>query len=201
MSGTVVNYHRLMGRWQPGAQGRLQQAALELFREQGFEQTSVAGIAERAGVTERTFFRHYADKREVLFGGQDEFQAPFLEAIATGPAAASPLGLVTAALEAGCTTFEQRRTREQARARQSVIDAHPALQERELLKLSALSSAMARTLAGRGVAQLPARLAAALAVDVFVAAFGLWLAEGEHRELVALQRLALEQVRAIVSEA
>ena len=186
-----------MGRWQPGAQERLQQAALELFAEQGFEQTSVAGIAERAGVTERTFFRHYADKREVLFAGQAEFQQPFLDAIVTAPASTSPLDLVTAALEAACTAFEQRRTREQARARQVVIDAHPGLRERELLKLAALSDAMAGALNGRGVAPLPARLAAELAVNVFVAAFGLWLGAGEHRDLVALQRLALEQLRAV----
>src|SRR3954447_7082112 len=102
MSGTDVNYHHRMGRWQPGAQDRLQQAALELFAEQGFEQTSVAGIAERAGVTERTFFRHFADQREVLFAGQDEFQAPFLTAIAAAPASASALELVAAALDAAC---------------------------------------------------------------------------------------------------
>ncbi|NAZ75220.1 TetR family transcriptional regulator [Kineococcus sp. T13] len=188
-----------MGRWQPGARERLQQAALELFGEQGFDATSVAGIAERAGVTERTFFRHYADKREVLFVGEEELRESFVRAVASGPAGAPALELVGAALDAAGTVLEATRDRRHARARQRIVDAHPALQERELLKLTTLVGALAAALTARGVPALRARLAAELTVSVFVTAFGLWIADGEDRGLVQLQREALQEVRAVVS--
>jgi hypothetical protein len=69
MSVAVINWDRDMTRWEPNARGRLEQAALALYGERGFENTTVAEIAARAGLTERTFFRHFADKREVLFAG------------------------------------------------------------------------------------------------------------------------------------
>ncbi|WP_432493517.1 TetR family transcriptional regulator [Kineococcus gypseus] len=187
-----------MGRWQPGAPDRLRRAALDLFGEQGFDATSVAQITERAGVTERTFFRHYADKREVLFTG-DEFQEPFLRAAAAAPAGTPVLDVVAAVLEAACAAFEAGRTRHDARARQRIIDAHAGLRERELLKLTHLADALTAALGERGTAALPARLAADLAVSVFVTAFGAWIAEGEERDLVHLQREALAEVRALVT--
>ena len=201
MSAAVIGYAPGMGRWQPGAQERLQQAALELFGEQGFDATSVAGIAERAGVTERTFFRHYADKREVLFLGEDELREWFLRAVAAGPAGAPALDLISAALDEAGAALEATRTRHHARARQRIIDAHPALQERELLKLTGLMSALAGALTARGVPALRARLAAELAVSVFTTAFGLWIADGQDRDLVHLQREALQEVRAVVTGA
>src|SRR3954453_10198728 len=98
-----------MTRWEPDPRGRLQQAALELFAERGFDQTTVEDIATRAGVTKRTFFRHYADKREVLFGGGDAFQQLFLDGIATAPPSASPLEAVALTLEGVGRAFEGRR--------------------------------------------------------------------------------------------
>src|ERR1700710_557929 len=98
-----------MSRWEPDAKGRLAQAAIELYVEHGFEQTTVADIAERAGLTERTFFRHFTDKREVLFAGQDDFQEMFIAAIAGAPSAASPLQAAEAGLYAAADTFEPRR--------------------------------------------------------------------------------------------
>ena len=89
-----------MGRWEPNARGRLEQAAMELFIERGFEQTTVAEIAERAGLTERTFFRHFADKREVLFWGQGALQDLLVSAVAGAPDSAAPIDAVAAALEA-----------------------------------------------------------------------------------------------------
>src|ERR1700727_3354826 len=89
-----------MSRWEPDARGRLEQAAAELFAERGFDETTVADIAARAGLTERTFFRHFADKREVLFSGQDVFQEQFVTAVAGAPATATPLEAVAAGLAA-----------------------------------------------------------------------------------------------------
>ena len=74
-----------MGRWEPNARGRLEQAAMELYLERGFDQTTVAEIAERAGLTERTFFRHFADKREVLFAGAGALQELLVSAVAGAP--------------------------------------------------------------------------------------------------------------------
>src|SRR5471032_2858718 len=98
MSVAVINYHHGMSRWQPDAQGRLAQAALELYVERGFEQTTVAEIANRAGLTERTFFRYFADKREVLFGGSGALQELLVNAVADAPDAATPIHTVAAAI-------------------------------------------------------------------------------------------------------
>ena len=141
-----------MSRWEPNARGRLEQAALELFGERGFEQTTVAEIAERAGLTKRTFFRHFADKREVLFGGGDELQELFVSGLADAPAVrgADRRGRRRASRPpAPC--FEERR--ELARRRQAVIAANAELQERELVKLASLAAALAAALRERGVAR------------------------------------------------
>src|SRR5271165_631029 len=130
-----------MTRWEPNARGRLAQAALELYGECGFEQTTVAAIAERAGLTERTFFRHFADKREVLFGGAAELQSRLVEGVAAAPADAAPIEVVAAALRTIGPMFEQRRSF--ARQRQELIAANPDLQERELIKLATLAAAVA----------------------------------------------------------
>src|SRR6266536_4717695 len=103
------HYHRSMVRWEPDARGRLEQAALALYRERGFEQVTVAEIARRAGLTERTFFRHYADKREVLFGGSGRLRELLVRAVAEAPAATAPLEVVVGALEAAGPMFEERR--------------------------------------------------------------------------------------------
>ncbi|GLZ47809.1 TetR family transcriptional regulator [Actinomycetospora sp. NBRC 106375] len=185
-----------MVRWQPGARERLQAAALERFAAQGFEGTTVAEIAATAGLTERTFFRYFADKREVLFAGQDEFERLFVDGIARAPDA-DPMGLVAAALE-GATTFFAEERRPWSRARQVVIDADPGLQERELLKLSGLAAAMTRGLRHRGVDPIPAALAAESGVAVFRVAFGTWIAEGEERSLIDIQRAVLAELRTVV---
>src|ERR1700723_3050505 len=100
MSATVISYHRGMGRWEPNARGRLEQAALAPYGERGVEQAPVAEIAQRAGLTERTFFRHFADKREVLFWGAGALQELLVTALADAPRSAAPLDAVTTALEA-----------------------------------------------------------------------------------------------------
>lgn len=180
-----------MARWAPGASDRLQRAALDLFAERGFDAATVAGIAERAGVTERTFFRHFADKREVLFAGQERLVAVFVDAIAAAPADASLTDLLLAALDAGGGALQDVRGRDFARVRNEIIAANEQLLERELLKLAKLSRAVAAALVARGVADVPARLAGDLVVSVFSTAFADWIAPGETRDLVELQREGL----------
>src|SRR6516162_2681459 len=109
MSVAVITYDRGMGRWEPNARGRLERAALELYAERGFEQTTVAEIAERAGLTERTFFRYFTDKREVLFWGQGALQEIYVSTIADAPDSAAPIEAVAAALEAAAPVFHGRR--------------------------------------------------------------------------------------------
>src|SRR5689334_47389 len=128
-----------MARWAPGASDRLQQAAMELFAEDGFEATTVAGIAGRAGVTERTFFRHFADKREVLFAGEERLEAVFVGAIADAPADTTVDGLLVAALDAAGRTMQGAPGRDFGRVRNEIISANEQLLERELLKLAKLS--------------------------------------------------------------
>jgi AcrR family transcriptional regulator len=164
---------------------------MELFAEHGFEATTVAGIAERAGVTERTFFRYFADKREVLFAGEGSLEATFVDAIACAPEGASMTGLLTAALDAGGGALQDVRGRDLARLRNAVITANEQLQERELLKLAKLSRAVTAALVARGAADVPARLAGDLVVSVFGTAFARWVAPGETRDLVELQREGL----------
>ncbi|WP_199435306.1 TetR/AcrR family transcriptional regulator [Qaidamihabitans albus] len=183
-----------MARWAPGASDRLQRAAMELFAEGGFEATTVAGIAERAGVTERTFFRHFADKREVLFAGEGQLEAVLVDAIAGAPADASLADLVVAALAAVGGALQDVRGRDFARVRNEIITANEQLQERELLKLAKLSHAVTAALLDRGVADVPARLAGDLVVSVFSTAFARWIAPDQTRDLVELQREGLAAI-------
>jgi AcrR family transcriptional regulator len=184
-----------MGRWQPDALGRLQQAALELYGERGFESTAVADIAERAGLTERTFFRYFSDKREVLFAGAEVLVEVFESAVANAPAALGPMDAVAAALDA-CAGFFEGRT-DHARRRQAVIDANPSLQERELIKMSSLAAAVAEGLRRRGVGDPAAMLSAEAGVAVFKVAFGLWIDESNDRDFAVLMRSTLDELKAV----
>ncbi|MDQ2846689.1 MAG: TetR family transcriptional regulator, partial [Actinomycetota bacterium] len=124
-----------MGRWEPDAQDRLRQAAMELYVEHGFEQTTVAQIAERAGLTARTFFRYFTDKREVLFAGSGSLQDHLVSVLAAAPDSASPMEAVRTALIAAAGVLPHR---EYAQQRQSVIVANAELLERELIKMASL---------------------------------------------------------------
>ena len=187
-----------MARWQPGTRERLQQVSLELFGERGFDAVTVAEIAQRAQVTERTFYRYFADKREVLFDGQDTLVHAFVAGVGEAPAGLSPLELAAAALDRAADFFADER-RSWSRARQSVIENDPALQERELLKLAALSAALSCALQERGVSDQRAGLAADLAVSVFRISFVRWIAAGEQQSMRELQRDVLETLQALTS--
>jgi AcrR family transcriptional regulator len=188
-----------MGRWEPNARGRLEQAALDLYRERGFDQTTVAEIAERAGLTERTFFRYFADKREVLFWGQGALQDIYVTTIASAPGSAAPIDAVAAALEAAAPVFKGRH--ELARQRQAVIAANPSLQERELLKRAALAAAMADALRERGVPEPAASLAAEAGVIAFKTAYARWVSAPEEQDLALLIRESLDQLKAMTAGA
>ena len=148
-------------------------AALELFDERGFERTTAGDIAERAGVTERTFFRHFADKREALFDGEKVLEQAFQEAVAATPTEAAPIDAALAGARAVAEFLHDRR--ESAKQRAAIIAQNPSLQERELLKLAALTRAAAGSLRERGAAADVAALAAHCAVTTFQVAFARWL--------------------------
>lgn len=162
-----------MGRWEPDAKGRMVAAALDLFAERGFEATTAADIADRAGVTERTFFRHFADKREVLFDGSATLEHTTYDAILAAPQDLSPLDAAVAGMHAGGVLLEQIRDRAVRRSR--IVDANPSLRERELLKLAAMTDATAQALRIRGVDEPAATLAAHSAVTIFHVAFARWV--------------------------
>src|SRR3984885_10438488 len=123
MAPSDISYSYRMGRWQPDARARLQAAALALYGDLGYEQTTVAEIAERAGLTKRTFFRYFADKREVLFWGSELLEQRMVAAIEAAPAAATALGLIGAALDTAGVAFEENR--EFAGPRHRIIASSP----------------------------------------------------------------------------
>jgi AcrR family transcriptional regulator len=186
-----------MVRWQPDSRGRLEKAALELYGERGFENTTVAEIAERAGLTERTFFRYFADKREVLFGGAGMLQELLVKAVAGAPDSAAPIEVVATALEAAGGVLQERR--EYARQRQSVIAANTELQERELIKLATLGAALADALRRRGVGDAAASLTAEAGIAVFRIAFERWVGDTGERQLPDLMRDLLDELKAVTA--
>ena len=182
-----------MVRWKPGARERLQAAALELFATRGFEQTTAEQIAQSVGLTERTFFRHFSDKREVLFYGQDQFLQVFLDGVDAAPPDASPLEVIASALHAAASFFTDER-RPYSRTRQSVIDQNPALQEREQHKLAGLATTVAQALRARGIGEPAATLAAQSGITVFGIAFAQWISEGESRSLADIASDVLREL-------
>jgi AcrR family transcriptional regulator len=191
----VIKYAGCMARWQPDARGRLVQAALTLYDERGFDSTTVAEIAERAGLTKRTFFRYFTDKREVLFWGSEALEELFVTEVGAAPDSAAPLDAVAAALDAAAVMFEPRR--EFAARRQQIIAANPELQERELIKLASLAGAVAEALRRRGVGDPAAILTAEAGITVFRVAFERWVDPANRQNLKRLIRASLKELRAI----
>ena len=185
-----------MVRWEPDSRGRLMEAALALYGERGFDNTTVAEIAERAGLTERTFFRHFADKREVLFGGGEEFEDALVGTVARAPQSMAPIDAVAGGLEAAAAMLEERR--EFARRRQSIIAASAELRERELIKLASVSSALADTLRARGLPDATATLTGEIAMAVFRTAYERWLDEANRQAFPKLIRESLGQLKDVV---
>jgi AcrR family transcriptional regulator len=189
-----------MVRWEPGTRERLQAAALELFASRGYEQVTAAEIAQAVGLTERTFFRNFSDKREVLFHGQELFLQAFVDGIDQAPADASPLELITAALHGAASFFPDER-RPYSRLRQTVIDLNPALQERELHKLGVVAATLAAAMRTRGIAEPGASLAAQSAASVFGISFTQWIREGETRSMPDIAADVLGELRVLIGAA
>jgi AcrR family transcriptional regulator len=184
-----------MPRWKPGAVERLQAAALELFDEQGFERTTVAEIVQRAGLTQRTFFNHFSDKREVLFGLSSQLRQELIAEIAAGDETLPPLDVVMRALEGVADKMLEHR-RAVVRHRHAVITANPELLERELGKNAALTEAITAALRERGGDPEAAYLAASVAMLAQQVAFRAWTRPGETRALRDLLPEALRSLRA-----
>ena len=185
-----------MARWAPGAAGRLQEAALDLYVAQGYEQTTVAEIAERAGVTARTYFRHYADKREVLFAGSSVVEDGMVAAVLEAPADLQPLEALGEALAWAGDLFG--RDHDHSSRRQRVITENPELLERELAKMARLAAALSGALVRRGVPSEQARLVAELGIAVFRVGFDRWAAGDGRGSLADSLRDALEELRGLV---
>jgi AcrR family transcriptional regulator len=196
MSFDVITRIVRMGRWEPDAAGRLRAAAMDLYTEEGFERTTVAEIAERAGVTARTFFRHFTDKREVLFAGSDELQQRMVQALAAAPSSAPPMDAVAAGLMASTEVFADR---EYSRRRQAVIAATPELRERELIKMASLATAFTAALQQRGVAPAVASLAAETGVGVFRVAFDRWVTDPDDPKLAEVMRTTLADLAGLTT--
>lgn len=186
-----------MGRWEPDAAGRLRAAALDLFLEQGYAATTVAEIAERAGVTSRTFFRHFADKREVLFSGADPLGDAVVAAVAAGASGAAPFDLVRAANGAMADVIGHDRG--WSCRRYEVLTANPELMERELAKLATLATTLRGALAARGTDDAQARLVAETGIAVFRAGYEAWIEGPDDGVLTEVLDAALDRLLGLAS--
>jgi AcrR family transcriptional regulator len=186
-----------MSRWEPDAEGRLTKAAIALFDEQGYDETTVAQIAEAAGLTKRTFFRYFSDKREVLFNGSPELQHRWVGGIEAAPPDVGPMAAVSAGLDEVAEMFADRHAF--ARMRSRIIAANPELQERELIKLQSLTSAVQAVLVDRGVAVNAATLAAHAGVTVFHVAFARWVAQDDPAAFRRLMDESLQDLRSVTA--
>ena len=186
-----------MSRWEPGSRERLVVAAVELFTEQGYDATAVAQIAERAGVTKSTFFRHFRDKREVLAAGQDTLSRLLAEGISEAPADATPLQAVAAGLGRAATAIGPVK-RDLAPRLRAAIAASAELQERDALKSVQLATAMTAALVARGVPDPAAAVASELGVLAFKRGFAAWSEGGQDAgaDLAPYTSAALDELRA-----
>ncbi|MFI5912841.1 TetR family transcriptional regulator [Dactylosporangium sp. NPDC051541] len=185
-----------MPRWEHGSLERLQRAAFELFEEQGFPATSAVQIAERAGVTTRTFFRYFGDKEEVPFADAGRLRAALVEAVRHAGDIAEPLHVVTLAL-AGFD-WGSLGSRESQRRRDLMIAANPELLERDLIKQQQLGDGFGDALRRRGVDPDVAELAARVGIQVFRIAYQRWVHAERDLDLRALTAAELSRLARIV---
>lgn len=186
-----------MSRWRPDARERLKRAALELFTQQGFAATTVPEITARAGLTTRTFFRHFTDKREVLFAG-DEMPELTARLMAETPESVEPADLIVQGLRSVAESLFDGR-REEVRERRGIIRSDESLQERDLHKRAALRGAIQKGFTGRGVAPVAAALFAETGVTLLSVSLDAWLDEEDDRPLFDVVLDTLESLRATTS--
>lgn len=194
-----IDYTLSMARWEPNARERLRDAAIELFEERGYDRTTVGDIAARADLTERTFFRYFTDKREVLFSGSEDLEKLIVAGVASAPKTMAPLDVVVTALAALSPLFEARRP--MARQRQALILAHAELRERELIKSTKLAAALVASLRERGVPQATAALLAQTGTMLFHNAFERWIEDTKKRDLAQHLQDALAELRQLAADA
>lgn len=180
------------------AHRRLQQSALELFRKHGYSGTTAAQIARRAGFTERTFFRHFPDKRDILFDGQARIEAAMVGAVRTAPRELAPMQILRLAIQSTVPVFEENRVF--SAMRRAVIDATPVLQEREQGNMAAMMLSVSSALKKKGIEAGTATLAVQIGAVLFSCAIKSWHSEEAHdlgthidRAFAALRRLANNQ--------
>ena len=171
---------------------------MELYGEHGFEQTTVAEIAARAGLTERTFFRHFADKREVLFYGMEMLRGLLTQAVADAPASATAMDAVGAAFEAAGAMFQENP--ERVRLRDAIVSGHAELRERELIKLAAMAAAVADALRDRGIPDPAASLAAETGMAVFKVAFARWISDPGQPDLPRIYRESMAELKGALAD-
>ena len=186
-----------MARWEPDTRGRLSAAALELFAEVGYDGVTAAQIAARAGLTERTFFRYFADKRDVLFQGGEMLGRVMAAAVADVPPSATTYGAVRAALVAAAGVLQEDPAR--FRLRDEIVTGHADLRERELTKHAALADALADALRERGETRESAVLASQAAMVTFKVACARWLAAGQADDLGEVVEGVLDDLRTLAA--
>jgi AcrR family transcriptional regulator len=184
-----------VSRWAPNARERLENAALDLFVENGYDETTVAQIADRAGMNRATFFRHFADKREVLFGGQDVLAGLFADAIRAAPPGATLTECLQAALAAAGVAMTPQ-LRAAAARRRLVVAANSELQERGLLKHARLTQSIAAALRERGADELTARMGAEMGMLAFTVAFERWMKANDDEPFPPFADTALSDLQA-----
>jgi AcrR family transcriptional regulator len=186
-----------MARWDPGAEERLKRAALELYLERGYDNVTVTHIAERAGLTRRSYFRYFPDKREVLFAGSERLPPALAEAVLTADPNAAPLAATLDALaRVGAQLVEQV---DGATERRAVIDASPELQERERTKTAAITEAIRDALKQRQVNAGTAELVAQLATVAFQNAFRHWIEAKGHASFGSCLHAVTDELRAALA--
>jgi AcrR family transcriptional regulator len=184
-----------MPRWEPNAQERLQQAAMTLFLERGYAAVTVAEVADRAGLTKRTFFNHFPDKREVLFAGAKDFDAGIVKHLTEAPDDLAPIDAAIAALTH--SSLELAKYSDYARIRRDLIASSPELRERDLIKMTSLAAAIADALCQRHVPARTATLAAQAAVAVFTIAYADWVDNPAEDFGILVQRSLAELRQAV----
>jgi AcrR family transcriptional regulator len=187
-----------MPRWEPDARQRLVAAALHLFSEQGYDDTTVAEIVDRAGLTKSTFFRHFPDKRELLAAGQDTLSRLLADGITNAPADATPLTAIAAGLEHAASAMTPF-NRELGPQLKAIIATSSELQERSTLKQVGLAVAMANALRSRGVSDAVAAAAAELGGLAFKEAYAAWVVPGNQKDLGQLARDSLDRLRVAIT--
>lgn len=189
-----------VGRWQPDARARLERAALELFAERGFRATTVPDITARAGLTTRTFHRHFADKREVLFADDEELAPIVARLMAEAPAHLGPVAVIRQGLPAAVQARFDGRW-DALRRRRQIVASEPGLEEREAGKLTALARAVTEGFVQRGEDELTAALAAHLAVTTFAVGIERWLRPPVEVPLIEVLEQTLDAYEALFTHA